>query len=146
MFQKLTRILSGAEGNSAITSLVSKARLTERYQNIFMKAVPDDLQPHIRFAALDNGLITAVTTNAVFATQLRILQGEVLAKLREHSEFRYAYKIRIKVTPVNLFPDKRKAPLTISQTNADLLFQEARLCDDEDIADALAALASHAKN
>jgi hypothetical protein len=142
--QSLTDILLNSSGTNRISGLLKEASNVERYQKIFTAALPEELQKHASFAALNDGLITAIAPNAAYATQIRMQQSDILQILRNHNEFFHAYQIRVKVIPDWTKSPKKTTPPVISVKNAELLFQEARLCDDEEIADVLASLASHA--
>ena len=145
MSRSLSDILSGAGGSTKVSELVSKAHYVGHSEQVFRTALPTELKDLINFANYQNGTITATAPNAVFATQLRMQQRDILNHLRRYEEFRYAYQINVKVRPVINGLSKQPNPPEISKKTGNLLAQEARLCNDEDIAAVLISLASHAK-
>ena len=147
MRNKLADLLALPQASSSpISRLILKAENTAHYQEVFDTALPSELRGHICFANLNNGLITVIAPNAAIATQVRIQQSDILKSLQKYDDFRYVWQIKAKVRPVSVPFAKKSAPPVISTKIAKLLREEARLCDDKEIAEVLSSLASHAKN
>jgi len=137
-------LFKGDVGSSRrIRHLVGETQKIDRLDRLFSTVLPDYLREYVHFACIDNGKVTVTTTNGIYATQIRMMQGDILDQLREQQDFAYAYQIVTKVRPQATASVSNPKALHISDKTARLLEQEAKLCDDQDIAAALAALASH---
>ncbi len=140
----ITDILSPRGEPAGLGKLIRRASKVGLAQRLFTEVLPVNLRNEVILADYQNGTITVVSQSPAYATQIKLLQHELLESLRRHAEFAFAYRIVAKVRPVNSPRRKPRLLPTISARTAGLLEAEARLCDDEEIADALASLAKHA--
>lgn len=142
MRRKIADLLINSS-HASLTGLIRKAEIVERHRQLFDTALPANLCGKVCFASLNDGMITALAPNAVVATQLKLQQHDILQNLQRYDEFRHSWQIKAKVRPTNTVAATRSTLPTISPSTAKLLREEALHCDDEDIAEALACLASH---
>ena len=143
MRRKVNELLT--DSGSALAQLVSRAQQVDKLQTQFNRCLPKSLTFPVQFAGYSNGVLTVIVDNAVAANQLRMLQHQILEQLRCNPDFEFAYQIKPKVRPqVAKKRPKRKAN-PISTKNAELLLEEARHCDDDEMRKVLESLATHTK-
>ena len=145
MRRSLSEILNDKRPTSVIGQLVSKSKHISSISSLFDHSLPRNLKGNVKLASYENGLATVIVPNAVYATQLRLEQYAILERLRQHSQFQYAYRIVAKVRPSHstMKTNKKRFSKPISSATTTLLQEEAKHCDDPDIAAVLASLAKH---
>ncbi|MBB5322669.1 DUF721 domain-containing protein [Marinobacter oulmenensis] len=138
---------SGGGGTGArLQGLIERAELHSRAEQLVMSAIPDGLAPGTRFVSYREGELVLSTDNAGKATQLRFRQHEIMAALRQHEPFQYAWKVRIKVSPPRFRHTRKPEKAPLSNENARLLKEEAGHTKDKALREVLEKLASHVRD
>ncbi|WLQ14109.1 DciA family protein [Hahella aquimaris] len=139
--RKLGDILSSS--SPALESLFHRALQLDKLQKIFSQCLPPHLRNKVTLSSVKDGVIRVTVPDAVTATQLRMNQHTSLPELRKHKDFDFAYQFKIRVEPTEVKAKIKRKAKPISQKNAELLRQEAQLCDDPELKKALEALSTH---
>ncbi|WP_020409317.1 DciA family protein [Hahella ganghwensis] len=143
MRKQISDILSNS--SSALGQLIDRASSLYQLQRRFSGVLPEDLKETVQFASVQNGRITVIVPNALSANLVRMRQHEILRDLRQFKEFEFVYQILPKVKPQVEKAKPKRQVNPVSKQNAELLMQEARHCDDEELRKVLESLASHTK-
>ncbi len=129
--------------DSLLRRLMEAAERHRRLEKVVLGSLPEQLASHCRFVSYDEGTLCLNTDTSVMATQLRFAQGDILSRLREQEAFRFAWRLRVKVSPLKSRPREKSAPPKLSQENARLLKEEAGLTEDKGLRAVLDRLARH---
>lgn len=128
---------------SPLRYLVETAEAHQRLERMVLDCLPDNLRAHCRFAAFEDGSLCLLVDSSVQATRLRFAQGEILRQLREKEPFRFAWRLKVKVSPRRRRHSLPRRRLQLSKENARLLKEEAGHTKDQGLRAVLDRLARH---
>ena len=130
----------------ALRTLLAKAELHQGAEEQFMEAIPAAIRAGVRFISSHDGDLTLSAESASIASQLRMRQHEIMAKLRENELFRYVWRFQVKVIPARYNDRARPTREPLSNENARLLKEEAGHTKDKNLREVLEKLASHVQD
>ena len=131
------------EPGSPLKFLVETAEAHRQLERVVLDCLPDQLRKHCRFATFENGSLCLMVDSNVQATQLRFAQGEILSQLRTRDPFRFAWRLKVKVSPRQRLKPRPRQRLQLSKENARLLKEEAGHTKDQGLRAILDRLARH---
>ncbi len=129
-----------------LRDLLARAEIHRAAERQVMEALPEAFAGKARFVSLRDGEVTLSVESSVLASQLRLRQHEVMEKLRDHEDFRYVWRLRVKVVPARFREQTRREKVPLSNENARLLKEEAGHTKDKNLREVLEKLASHVRD
>ncbi|MDX1635017.1 MAG: DciA family protein [Marinobacter sp.] len=129
-----------------LRELLARAEVHREAEKQVLRAIPETLAGKVRFVSIRDGDITLSTESSALASQLRLRQHEVMEKLREYEDFRYVWRLRVKVVPPRFREQSRREKVPLSNENARLLKEEAGHTKDKNLREVLEKLASHVRD
>lgn len=129
-----------------LRDLLARAERHQQAEAQVWQALPDSFAGKVRFVSVQEGEVTLSTETSALASQLRLRQHEVMEKLREQEDFRYVWRLKVKVMPPRFRDNTPREIVPLSNENARLLREEAGHTKDKALREVLEKLASHVRN
>ena len=82
-----------------LDALLRKAGSMERVQQQVLRCLPQNLAPHVRVSAFDQGQLTLLVESPVWKTKLRLAQNELIACCRAAGFEIEGIKVRTEIRP-----------------------------------------------
>lgn len=128
--------------NSRLLDLCSRAMKLETLNLRIKNFLPEELQPVCQVGSFENGCLTLITPDAVWATSLNFLKSELRDFLRKEGGLTQLASISIKILPLTIqtaCPVKtgKKLPLSVQK----ILLEEAENYPESALKQALIKLA-----
>lgn len=136
------------ETKTSLQGIRLKTAQIQQAQDILTQFLPAKILMHCFVGHIDQQKITLFTDNAVWATQLRYRQGEILTYFRQQPGFRGLHRVKIKITATKARPtptaaSRQKTPL--SGKIIALLEQSAKTISNPTLKKALLKFANNHK-
>ncbi len=135
----MAAVLRNERGLKAIRLKTAQIQLA---QDILTQILPTKILGHCFVGHVDDKTLTIFSDSAVWATQLRYQQGEMVSAFRQHTGFRALNRIKIKIKPPTNKPPKRlKQAISLSSKVSRLLQSTAATIRHPSLKKALLKLA-----
>lgn len=146
--QAITHVLQ--QDSKVLGTLLHKLGHLAKLNQILAENVDKKLAPYCQVANYANEVLTVITPNAIWATQIRFLLPILLTKLQQHPEFSQIKNIICKISPQNapyLSPEPpviRTMP-KLSAATAKMVLDTASMIKHEKLQTILQRIATHHK-
>ena len=142
--QSLETIL---EARGSLQTIRLKTAQIQQAQHILTQILPAKILAHCFVGHIDQQKITLFTDNAVWATQLRYQQSDILTQFRQNTGFRGLNRVKIKISTsaaVKVKPAPKQA-LSLSSKVTRLLEGSAKSITNPILKKALLKLADNSR-
>lgn len=133
--------------NPKLTEIIQGALLLKELNTKLLDYLPPHLREHFFVGSFNQGCLILVTTDPVWATQLRFYLPELRDTLRQKAGIYQLASIKINVSADMLTHKKSRQPMILPLSNKayETILAGSEQCDYEPLKEALKQLAKHAK-
>ncbi len=134
--------------NKEVKQLTENVRQLHELNHILEQYMPSLLSQYCQLKSYSYGNLTMEASSGAAATQLRFLQPQLIAKLRNHPKFSGLQKISVKVASQQPKLDRQytRQVEPVSQQNRTLIRDTASTINDDSLASSMRNLADTLDN